>query len=377
MDATVKLAMELIARRSITPEDGGCQRLIAERLARLGFHIEPMRFGEVANLWARCGEAPPLVVFAGHTDVVPAGPPSAWHVDPFQPEIRDDFLYGRGAADMKGSLAAMVTATERFLSGQRDHRGSLAFLLTSDEEGPAIDGTAKVVETLRARGETIDWCVIGEPTSEECIGDTIKIGRRGSLSTTLRIRGVQGHVAYPDRVVNPIHSALPVLSELFNTRWDPGNEHFPPTTFQITNVHAGTGVDNVVPAHIEISFNLRFSNHWSAGTLKERILAILNRHELRHDCDWRIAGEPFLAKQGRLLDAVLRAGREVTGLEARLSTSGGTSDGRFIAPGGTEVVELGPVNASIHKVDERVAVADLRTLSAIYERVLQRLLLEE
>ena len=273
MDATVKLAMDLIARRSITPEDGGCQALIAERLAHLGFHIEPMRFGEVANLWARRGEARPLVVLAGHTDVVPPGPPSAWHSDPFQPEIRDDVLYGRGAADMKGGLAAMVTATERFLSGHRNHRGSLAFLLTSDEEGPAIDGTAKVVEALRARGETIDWCVIGEPTSEERIGDAVKIGRRGSLSATLRIHGVQGHVAYPDRVVNPIHSALPVLSELFNTRWDPGNEHFPPTTFQITNVHAGTGVDNVVPAYIEIAFNLRFSNRWSAATLKERILA--------------------------------------------------------------------------------------------------------
>ncbi|MGH8509181.1 MAG: succinyl-diaminopimelate desuccinylase [Gammaproteobacteria bacterium] len=377
MDATVKLAMELIARRSITPEDGGCQRLIAERLAPLGFHIEALRFGEVENLWARRGDTRPLLVFAGHTDVVPPGAPSAWHSDPFQPEIRDDFLYGRGAADMKGSLAAMVTAAERFLSGHRDHRGSLALLLTSDEEGPAIDGTAKVVETLRAREETIDWCVIGEPTGEERIGDTVKIGRRGSLSATLRIHGVQGHVAYPDRVANPIHSALPVLSELFTTHWDPGTEHFPPTTFQITNVHAGTGVDNVVPGHIEISFNLRYSNHWRAETLKERILAVLNRHALRHDCDWRIAGEPFLTQQGKLLATVLSAGREVTGWQAALSTSGGTSDGRFIAPGGTEIVELGPVNASIHKANERVAVADLTTLSAIYERVLQRLLFEE
>ncbi len=366
--------MALIARPSVTPGDAGCQDRIAERLARLGFSIERLRFGEVDNLWARRGDQRPLLVLAGHTDVVPPGPPAAWRSPPFEPEIRDGFLYGRGAADMKGAVAAMVTACERFVDRHRDPRGSLAVLLTSDEEGPAVDGVARVVATLGARAETIDWCLLGEPSSEEVLGDTIKVGRRGSLSATVTVEGVQGHVAYPERAENPIPRALPLLSELCSTEWDRGNDRFPPTRLQLTHLEAGSGVDNVIPGHLELRFNLRYSNLWSGESLRRRIGEILDRSGLRYSCEWRCTAEPFLSRAGPLTAAVTEAVHRLTGHRPRPSTAGGTSDGRFIAPTGAEVVELGPVNATIHKVDERVAVDELLSLSRIYEEVLKALL---
>ncbi len=371
---TLSLAQALIARPSVTPCDAGCQDLLLERLQPLGFRGERLRFGEVDNLWARRGEQGPLFVFAGHTDVVPPGPLEQWRFDPFTPTVHEGRLYGRGAADMKGSLAAMVTACERFLAAHPRPRGSIAFLLTSDEEGPAVDGTRKVVETLQGRGERIDWCLVGEPSSREHLGDVIKNGRRGSLGGRLVVRGVQGHVAYPHLARNPIHLFAPALAELCARQWDSGNAHFPPTTFQVSNLHAGTGADNVIPPALEAWFNFRYSTQTSAPRLQAAVEECLQRHGLDYDLEWKLSGEPFLTPPGELVDTVRAAVQEVTGRPCTLSTDGGTSDGRFIAPTGAQVVELGPVNATIHKIDEHVSVADLDTLSMLYERILIKLL---
>jgi succinyl-diaminopimelate desuccinylase len=374
MSATVALACELIRRPSVTPADAGCQALMAERLWALGFHVEPMRFGEVDNLWARRGSAAPLFCFAGHTDVVPPGPLDQWESDPFVPEIRDGVLYGRGACDMKGSLAAMITATEAFIAAQPNHRGSIAFLITSDEEGPAIDGTVKVVEVLTARGQRIDYALVGEPSSQQRLGDIVKNGRRGSLNGRLTVRGKQGHVAYPQLADNPVHSAIPVLAELCAEHWDGGNAHFPPTSFQISNIRAGTGADNVIPAELEVLFNLRFSTELTPEAIQQRVNGILGRHGLDYAIDWRLSGRPFLTPDGELLDAARLAIAAIENRQTTASTAGGTSDGRFIAPTGAQVLELGPINATIHKVNERVGADELDRLSAIYEGILTRLL---
>jgi succinyl-diaminopimelate desuccinylase len=374
MSETIELAKALIERASVTPDDAGCQPLIAERLQALGFSIESLRFGEVDNLWARRGSAAPLFVFAGHTDVVPPGPLADWDSDPFTATTRDGCLYGRGAADMKSSIAAMVTACERFIARHAGHRGSIAFLLTSDEEGPSIDGTVKVIEHLKARGEQIDWCLVGEPSSRKQTGDVIKNGRRGSLNGVLRVHGQQGHVAYPQLADNPIHRAAAALAELVAVEWDAGNAHFPPTTFQISNIHAGTGAENVIPGELHILFNLRFSTESSPESIQSRVHAILDRHGLDYSIDWKISGLPFITPAGELVDAARRAIHSISGIETELSTSGGTSDGRFIAPTGAQVVELGPLNATIHKTNECVNLAELDTLSSIYERILELLL---
>ena len=374
MNPTLELACELIRRPSVTPDDRGCQQLLADRLQPLGFQVEHLRFGEVDNLWARRGDAAPLLVFAGHTDVVPPGPPEQWESDPFEPVIRDGVLYGRGAADMKSSLAAMVTACERFIAANPDHRGSVGFLITSDEEGPAVDGTVRVVEHLQVRSEHIDYCLVGEPSSEQELGDIAKNGRRGSLNGRLRIRGQQGHVAYPQLAENPIHRAAPALAELAGEQWDQGNEFFPPTTFQISNISGGTGAENVIPGELELMFNLRFSTESTAASLRSRVESILDRHRLDYDLQWKLSGEPFLTPAGALVDAASEAIREITGRPTRLSTAGGTSDGRFIAPTGAQVLELGPINATIHKVNECVPAGSLEQLSVIYERILDILL---
>lgn len=371
---TVELAQALIARPSVSPDDAGCQTLLAERLERLGFRCETLRFGDVDNLWARRGEHSPLLAFAGHTDVVPPGPRAHWNSDPFAPEIRDGYLYGRGAADMKGSLAAMVTACERYLARHSRLQGSLALLITSDEEGPAVDGTAKVIEHLTARGEHIDWCVVGEPTSNEQVGDVIKNGRRGSLSGALTISGIQGHVAYPQLADNPVHRAAPALAELCSTQWDSGNDFFPPTTFQISNIHAGTGATNVIPGEVKVLFNFRYCTETDQQRLQTRVTELLNRYDLTYHIQWTHSGAPFLTPSGILVDIARRAVREVSNTDPELSTSGGTSDGRFIAPTGAQVVELGPVNATIHKVNECVRIADLDRLSLMYERIIADLL---
>ncbi len=371
---TLALARALIARPSVTPEDAGCQALMAERLAALGFRNEPMPFGEVQNLWSRRGEAGPLLVFAGHTDVVPPGPEAGWRTPPFEPTVIDDMLYGRGAADMKGSLAAMITACERFLARHPRPRGSIGFLITSDEEGPAVDGTVRVVETLQARGERIDWCLVGEPSSSERVGDVIKNGRRGSLSGQLVVRGVQGHVAYPQLADNPVHRALPALAELAAIEWDRGNAFFPPTSFQISNIHAGTGAGNVIPGTLVVDFNFRYSTETDHRRLMERVQALIERHGLEARIEWTHSGAPFLTPPGELVDAARAAVQDITGIIPELSTAGGTSDGRFIAPTGAQVLELGPVNATIHKVNECVRVPELEQLSRIYERLLERLL---
>lgn len=371
---TLALARQLIARPSITPSDAGCLELIADRLTPLGFKFERIDSNGVSNLWARRGSIAPVVCFAGHTDVVPPGPREQWHSDPFEPTERGGYLYGRGAADMKSSIAAFIVATERFVARHAGHSGSIALLLTSDEEGDAIDGTTRVVETLKARGEDIDCCIVGEPTSSERLGDTIKNGRRGSLSARLIVKGIQGHVAYPEKVRNPIHLASPALAELSTTRWDDGKAYFPPTSFQISNIHAGTGAGNVVPGSVEVLFNFRFSTASTVEGLQARVHALLDRHELEYEIHWTLGGRPFLTPRGRLVDMLGEAVRSVTGVEPMLSTSGGTSDGRFIADICPEVVELGPVNSSIHKVDENVAVADLDLLTDIYCRALGRLL---
>lgn len=371
---TLALARELIARPSITTDDAGCIDLIARRLDRLGFKLERIDVNGVSNLWARHGTSAPLLCFAGHTDVVPPGPREQWHSDPFAPTERDGYLYGRGAADMKSSIAAFVVAVERFMTARPQHGGSIALLLTSDEEGDAVDGTVRVVETLKTRGERIDCCIVGEPTSVDRLGDTIKNGRRGSLTARLVVKGVQGHVAYPEKVRNPIHLAAPALSELASTRWDEGNDYFPPTSFQISNIHAGTGATNVVPGTLEVLFNLRFSTASTVEDIQARVHAILDRHDLEYEIHWTIGGRPFLTPRGPLVDVLSDAIRAVTGREPTLSTSGGTSDGRFIADICPQVVELGPINASIHKVDEHVAIADLDPLSDIYRLALERLL---
>ena len=374
MSDTLALTKELIARRSVTPEDAGCQTILAQRLQALDFRIEHLRFGEVDNLWARRGNTDPLFVFAGHTDVVPSGPETDWRHPPFTPTEDNGLLYGRGAADMKGSLAAMITATERFLDQHPDHHGSIAYLITSDEEGVAIDGTVKVVEWLQARNEKIDWCLVGEPTSSDKIGDVIKNGRRGSLGGVLTIRGVQGHVAYPHLAKNPVHLFSPALAELVAMKWDHGNEHFPPTTFQISNVQAGTGATNVIPGELQVVFNFRFSTEVTDAELRTRVETILNRHGLDYHIDWQLSGQPFLTPEGELVDASRQAIKSVCGYAAELSTSGGTSDGRFIAPTGAQVVELGPSNATIHKVDEHVTITELDILSNVYQQILGNLL---
>ena len=374
MSATFDLACELIRRPSVTPDDAGCQALMAERLRRLGFRIEPLRFGDVDNLWARRGDADPLFCFAGHTDVVPPGPASSWASPPFEPSVRSGQLYGRGAADMKGSLAAMITATEAFVAERPGHRGSVAFLLTSDEEGPAVDGTVRVVETLETRGEKIACCLVGEPTSVDRVGDVIKNGRRGSLNGRLRVLGRQGHVAYPHLALNPVHAFAPVLAALVAAEWDRGNAHFPPTTFQISNLNAGTGAENVIPGELTAWLNFRFSTEVDAPTLQRRVEALLDAAGTRYELEWRLSGNPFLTPAGELVDAARAAVRAVGGYDPELSTSGGTSDGRFIAPTGAQVLELGPRNATIHQVDECVGVDELDALHGIYLEVMRRLL---
>ena len=371
MSPSLALTEELIRRPSVSPADEGCLDLIAARLEPLGFAIDRLDFGPVANLWARRGTAGPVLCFAGHTDVVPAGPREDWRSDPFVPTTIDGFLYGRGAADMKSGLAAMVTAIERFVAAHPIHRGSLAVLFTSDEEGPSVDGTRRVVDVLESRGEKIEWCVVGEPTSRETLGDTIKVGRRGSLSGRLTVHGVQGHIAYPQLADNPVHRFAPALAELVATHWDEGNEFFQPTSFQVSNIQAGTGAPNVIPGELKVRTNLRFSTEQTVESLQRRVLAILDRHGLRYTMDWHISGLPFLTRPGKLTAAVERAVRETTGRVPEHSTSGGTSDGRFIAPTGAQVVELGVVNATIHKVDECVRIADIDELSRMYERVME------
>ena len=371
---TLALTRELIARRSLTPDDAGCQALLEARLAPLGFRCETLVSNGVTNLWARLGTQAPLVCFAGHTDVVPTGPLDAWHSDPFEPVVRDGYLYGRGAADMKGSLAAFVTAIESFLADTPEPRGSIALLITSDEEGPSVDGTVKVVERLAARGERIDYCVVGEPSSVESLGDMIKNGRRGTLSGTLVVKGVQGHIAYPHLARNPIHLAAPVIAELARTQWDSGSEYFPPTSWQCSNIHAGTGATNVIPGALEVMFNFRHAPESTRESLMERFADIVRKHGIEHEIKWTGSGKPFLTRRGRLVEAATGAIRDVTGRVPDLSCTGGTSDGRFIADICPEVVELGPVNATIHKLNERVLVSDLEPLSSIYQGILQKLL---
>jgi succinyl-diaminopimelate desuccinylase len=374
MSATLTLTQNLIARNSVTPVDGGCQTVMAERLAAIGFTIESLRYGNVDNLWAVRGRAQPVLCFAGHTDVVPTGPLEQWHSNPFKPEIRDGLLYGRGAADMKSGLAAMVTATEAFVAEEPDHHGTIAFLITSDEEGPSVEGTKRVVETLLARGTRIDWCIVGEPSSEALTGDMIKIGRRGSLSGRLTVHGVQGHIAYPQLAENPVHSFAPALAELTSRVWDQGDEHFQPTSFQISNMSAGTGAPNVIPGELKARFNLRYPPVQTIAALKSTVEEVLRRHGVRYTLDWYLSGEPFYTQQGKLLAGVTAAVKAVTGLSPALSTGGGTSDGRFIARMGAEVLELGVPNATIHKVNESVRVSDLDTLHGIYLQALRNLL---
>jgi succinyl-diaminopimelate desuccinylase len=375
---TVKLAAQMIRIASVTPDDKGCNQLMMDRLSAMGFTVEPMRFGNVNNFWARLGSESPVLCFAGHTDVVPSGPAEKWQSPPFEPTLRDGFLYGRGAADMKGSLAAMITACEAFLQHSRRSgeafQGSIAFLITADEEGAAIHGTREVIQTLEARGEKITWCIVGEPSSTHQLGDVVKIGRRGSLHGRLVVEGIQGHVAYPHLARNPIHQAMLCLHELSHEVWDQGNEAFPPTSFQISNIHAGAGVDNVIPGELEVVFNFRFSTELDEPAIRQRTEAILARHGLQYRLDWKLSGLPFLTRNDTLINAVRESILEVSGISTEASTTGGTSDGRFIAPTGAEVVELGPCNASIHKVDEHVKVTDLDQLSQIYQSIIRRLL---
>jgi len=372
--SALELAKELIGRKSVTPEDGGCQQLLAGRLKPLGFRCEPMRFGEVDNLWARRGSAAPVVCFAGHTDVVPTGPLAEWHSDPFVPTIRDGKLFGRGAADMKSSIAAFVVAVEAFVKERPDHSGSVALLITSDEEGPSVDGTVKVVETLKRRNELIDYCIVGEPTSVDWLGDMLKNGRRGSLSGKLTVRGIQGHVAYPHLAKNPVHLLAPALAELARTEWDKGNESFPPTTWQVSNIHAGTGAGNVIPGSVTVDFNFRFSTESTDATLKARVESILKKHGLDYRVEWTLGAKPFLSRNGRLAKTVQEASKRHTGRSAELSTTGGTSDARFIIDICPEVIELGPVNASIHKLNEHIEISQLELLPRIYLDTLRALL---
>jgi succinyl-diaminopimelate desuccinylase len=374
MSRTLDLTAALLRRPSISPEDHGCLDIIGARLEALGFRNERLQYPPVDNLWATRGEGGPLLCFAGHTDVVPTGPREEWHTDPFEPVVKDGLLYGRGAADMKSGLAAMVTATERFLARHANHRGTLAFLLTSDEEGPSVDGTRRVMQVLEPRGVKIDWCVVGEPTSHESLGDTIKIGRRGSLSGRLTVHGVQGHIAYPHLAHNPVHTFAPALAELVERHWDEGNAYFQPTTFQVSNIAAGTGAPNVIPGELKVRFNLRFSTEQTVESLQRAVLEILDRHRACYTIEWFVSGLPFLTPPGVLTEAVSAAVNEVTGHTPQFSTTGGTSDGRFIAPTGAQVVELGVGNATIHKVNECARVADIEQLTLVYERVMEKLL---
>ncbi|MCP5358095.1 MAG: succinyl-diaminopimelate desuccinylase [Pseudomonadales bacterium] len=374
MTSTLSLAMALMEKPSVTPDDAGCHQLLTERLQAMGFVVESMPFGNVSNLWARRGKAGPLFVFAGHTDVVPAGPREDWLCDPFTPTVRDGMLYGRGAADMKGSIAAMVVACEQFLASNDAFTGSIGFLITSDEEGVALDGTRRVMEVLEGRGEKIDYCIVGEPSSSKTLGDVIKIGRRGSLHGLLTVHGVQGHVAYPHLASNPIHKAMAPLHALASETWDEGNEAFPPTSFQISNISSGTGADNVIPGTLHARFNFRFSTELTQEEIQRRTEAILDDFELEYTLEWQLSGNPFLTQPGTLINVVSESIRHVNGVETECSTSGGTSDGRFIAPTGAQLLELGPCNATIHKVNEHVSIADLDTLTRVYEDVLARLL---
>jgi succinyl-diaminopimelate desuccinylase len=376
MPGTLALTCELMSRASVSPTDGGCQALMSEQLAAMGFSVESLRFGEVDNLWARRGREGPLFCFAGHTDVVPPGPLEEWHSDPFSPVIRDGILYGRGAADMKSGLAAMLNACEEFIGRHAQHRGSIAFLITSDEEGPSVDGTRRVVEVLRDRQERIDWCLVGEPSSEHELGDTLKIGRRGSLSGRLTVHGVQGHIAYPQLADNPIHALAPALAELTSRTWDLGNRHFQPTSFQVSNIAAGTGAPNVIPGELKARLNLRFSTEQTVESLQATVEQILRRHHVNYSLDWFISGLPFLTAPGVLSAAATRAVHEELQVSAKLSTGGGTSDGRFIAPMGAEVIELGVVNSTIHKANECVRVEDIERLRRVYRRILEILLVE-
>ena len=374
MSEVLELACELISRASVTPDDAGCQALLGARLARAGFAIESLRFGQVDNLWASHGSGAPVLVLLGHTDVVPSGPTRAWASDPFVPVVRDGVLYGRGAADMKGSVAAFVVAAERFVAAHPDHPGTLALLLTSDEEGDAIDGVRKVAATFRERGQRIDWCITGEPSSTARLGDLLRVGRRGSLSGTLVVKGVQGHVAYPHKARNPIHQAAPALAELVARQWDAGYESFPPTSLQISNLHAGAGANNVIPGELQVLFNLRYNPHWDAPRLEREITALLDRHGLEYELRWHRSGEPFHTPEGRLRAVAREVLAGFSGAPPEESTGGGTSDARFIAPLGAQCIEIGPVNASIHQVDEHVSVADLEALPELYLRLVERLL---
>ncbi|TWT20198.1 succinyl-diaminopimelate desuccinylase [Luteimonas marina] len=374
MSDVLDLACELISRPSVTPDDAGCQSLVAARLERAGFKIESLRHGEVDNLWATHGSGGPVLALLGHTDVVPPGPMDAWTSDPFTPTVRDGVLHGRGAADMKGSVAAFVVALERFVAAHPDHPGTIALLLTSDEEGDAIDGVRRVAATFRERGTRIDWCITGEPSSTERLGDLLRVGRRGSLSATLTVRGVQGHVAYPHKARNPIHLAAPALAELVARAWDEGYESFPPTSLQVSNIHAGTGANNVIPGELHVLFNLRYNPHWDAAKLEAEIAALLGRHGLDHTLRWHRSGEPFHCPEGPLRAAAREVLAGFTGVAPEESTGGGTSDARFIAPLGAQCIEVGPVNASIHQVDEHVRVADLEALPDLYLALIERLL---
>ncbi|KKM90097.1 hypothetical protein LCGC14_1242020 [marine sediment metagenome] len=374
MSETLELTQQLIRRDSVTPDDKDCQKLLAERLHPVGFHAEHMRFDDVDNLWLRRGSEGPVIAFAGHTDVVPTGPAEKWSSPPFEAKIIGDMLYGRGTADMKGSIAAFVTACERFVKKHPDHKGSIAYLITSDEEGPAINGTVKVIETLQNRGETIDWCVVGEPSSTDKVGDIVKNGRRGSLNGRLTIKGKQGHIAYPHLANNPIHLVVPALTELCSIEWDQGNADFPPTSFQISNFNSGTGATNVIPGTTDVVFNFRYSTEVTHEELQLRVESLLDNYDFDYELNWELSGKPFRTASGELLEAVKTAVKRVTGYDTTLSTSGGTSDGRFIAPTGTQVIELGPLNATIHQIDECVSITDLDTLSEIYETLLTELL---
>ncbi len=374
MSATLQLLERLVARSSVTPEDAGCQDLVAERLSSIGFQVEHLDFADTRNIWLRRGNAAPLLTFLGHTDVVPPGPLEAWDTPPFTPTLKNGNLYGRGAADMKSGIACFVTACERFIAAHPEHQGSIAVMLTSDEEGPASNGVVKVVEVLEQRREKIDWCLVGEPSSDQRIADVIRVGRRGSLCAVLTVHGVQGHVAFPEKADNPIHGFAPALAELTRETWCSGNQFFPPTSLQVSNINSGTGAENIIPGSVDVLFNLRFSPELDEQTIKQRTKTILDSHGIRYDLRWRLSGSPFLTKKGALLDAAHAAIETVTGYQARNDTGGGTSDGRFIAPTGAQVIELGPSNATIHKVNEHVSIADLEPLSCIYEKILINLL---
>ncbi len=373
LSPTLQLACELISRKSVTPDDAGCQEIMIQRLEAIGFRVERLRFGDVDNFWAVRGNSGPLFCFAGHTDVVPSGPEEQWQHPPFLPQIIAGMLHGRGAADMKGSLAAMVTAVENFVASNPDHKGRIAFLITSDEEGVATNGTVKVVEWLKQQNIIPDMCLVGEPSSTLVVGDVIKNGRRGSLGAELVVKGIQGHVAYPHLADNPIHRVAPALAELASETWDNGNEFFPATSFQVSNIQGGNGATNVIPGDVKIIFNFRFSTETNAQELQNRTQTILDKHQLNHQLNWHLSGEPFLTAEGSLVEATVAGIKEITGVNPELSTAGGTSDGRFIAPMGTQVIELGPVNATIHKVDEQVRAEDLDKLSSIYQRILEKL----